>query len=372
MPANSRKYLSILIVLLVFAFLFYEFGHSRAVKNFNWRLVLESLRHANLGLLLLAVAGIYVCYAIRALRWVQFSRSLGATHFGNVLKATLMGFTCLFLLGRAGEPIRPVLIAKKDSLPVAGMFGVFFLERIADIAATAVLAGAALALFQGRGLVNEHNAHLLIFARTVGRALLYGLVVVIVLLVYFRFQGGRLLTHFLSNPKWRTGWREKIVVLVEGFSEGLQAIRTWNDLFLLIFYTTIHWALVTFVYLWVAHAFGGKLTPLNYSDALLVLAFAMVGSVAQLPGVGGGAQASTILVLTLIFGVEQEPAVTYSMVVWLIAFASCCVTGIPLMFAEGWSMADLRRMVHEQERASEAALEADAKAEAAQPEESRR
>src|SRR5262249_38953211 len=162
-----------------------------------------------------------------------------------------------------------------------------------------------------------------------------GLVVVIAMLVYLRFQGGRVLARFLRKPSWRTGWREKIVVLMEGFSEGLQGIRTWMDLLLLILYTTIHWILVTFVYLWVAHAFGGKLTALSYAAALLVLAFAMVGSVAQLPGVGGGAQASTILVLTLIFGVEHEPAVTYAMVVWLIAFASCCVTGIPLMFAEG-------------------------------------
>jgi glycosyltransferase 2 family protein len=372
MPPKWRKYLTFLIVAVVFGLIFYEARHSGALKNFDWRMVAESLRNANLSLLLLAVAAIYVCYAIRALRWMQFSHTLGPTHFWNVYKATLMGFTCLFLLGRPGEPIRPVLIAKKDSLPVAGMFGVYFLERIADIAATAVLAGTALALFQQGGFVNERTAHLLVFARSVGRALLYGLVVVIALLVYFRFQGGRLLTNFLRNPSWRTGWREKIVVLIEGFSEGLQGIRTWNDLFLLTAYTALHWALVAFVYLWVLHAFGGRLATLNLTDALLVLAFAVVGSVAQLPGVGGGAQATTILVLTLIFGVEHEPAVTASMVVWLIAFATCCLAGVPLMLSEGWSMGDLRRMVQEQERASEAALLEGAEQRAAHSEESPR
>jgi hypothetical protein len=252
------------------------------------------------------------------------------------------------------------------------MFGVFFLERISDIAATAVLAAIALALFQQGGLVNERTAHLLVFARSVGRGLLYGLVVTIAVLVYFRFQGARLLTNFLRNPRWRAGWREKVVVVVEGFSEGLQAIRTWNDLFLLILYTTLHWTLVAFVYLWVMRAFGGKLATLHFTDALLVLAFAMVGSVAQLPGVGGGAQASTILVLTLIFGVEHEPAVAASMVVWLIAFATVCFAGIPLMLSEGWSMGDLRRMVHEQERASEVVLFEGADQAADRPEESSR
>jgi glycosyltransferase 2 family protein len=372
MPPKWRNYLTFLIVAFVFGFVFYEVGHSGALKNFDWRMVAESLRNANLSLLVLATATIYVCYAIRTLRWMRFSRTLGPTRFWNVYKATLMGFTCLFLLGRPGEPIRPVLIAKKDSLPVAGMFGVYFLERIADIAATAVLAGAALALFQERGVVNEHTAHLLIFARSVGRALLYGLVVVIALLVYFRFHGARLLAKFLRNPRWRTGWREKIVVLIEGFSEGLQGIRTWNDLFLLTVYTAMHWILVAFVYLWVLHAFGGRLASLGFTDALLVLAFSMVGSVAQLPGVGGGAQASTILVLTLIFGVEHEPAVAASMVVWLIGFATCCLAGVPLMLSEGWSMGDLRRMVREQERESEAALLESAEQHAAHSEESPR
>ena len=89
-------------------------------------MVAESLRNANLSLLLLAIAAIYVCYAIRALRWMQFSRIAGHNAFlERVYSATLMGFTCTFLLGRAGEPIRPVLIAKKDSLSVAGMFGVY-------------------------------------------------------------------------------------------------------------------------------------------------------------------------------------------------------------------------------------------------------
>ena len=117
----------------------------------------------------------------------------------------------------------------------------------------------------------------------------------IAVLVYFRFHGARLLTNFLRNPRWRTGWREKIVVLLEGFSEGLQAIRTWSDLFLLTLYTALHWILVAFVYLWVLHAFGSRLATLSFTDALLVLAFAMVGSVAQLPGVGGGAQAARFL-----------------------------------------------------------------------------
>jgi uncharacterized protein (TIRG00374 family) len=286
---------------------------------------------------------------------MRFSRTLGATHFGNVYGATLMGFTCTFLLGRAGEPIRPVLIAKKDSLPIPGMFGVYVLERVSDFAATAVLASVALLVFQR----SEHGggAHDLVMKtiRSAGAALLIGLVLLISFLIYFRYHGAQWLSRKLSHPTWRKGWREKTALLLEGFSDGLQSIRTWGDLGVLVGYTAAHWFLVAAIYLWITHAFGGRLAQLDFSSALLVLAFTMVGSAAQLPGVGGGAQLATFLVLTLIFGVEQEPAATAAIVIWLITFASPCLVGVPLLLREGWSMGELRRMAAAGEEAAKSA-----------------
>ena len=46
----------------------------------------------------------------------------------------------------------------------------------------------------------------------------------------------------------------------------------------------------------------GELAALSLAAATLVLAFTLVGSAAQLPGVGGGAQVASFLVLTLILG----------------------------------------------------------------------
>ena len=115
----------------------------------------------------------------------------------------------------------------------------------------------------------------------------------------------------------------------------------------------MHWFLIVVCYLWVAHAFGGRLGELTLAGATLVLAFTMVGSAAQLPGVGGGAQVATFLVLTLIFGVDKEPAATMSIMVWLVTFASCCLAGLPLLFREGWSMGDLRQMATAEEQEAE-------------------
>jgi uncharacterized protein (TIRG00374 family) len=356
MLRNSRRLFLLLLAVAALGYLFYKFRHSITLEGFEWSTVGQSLRDARLSLLLLTMATIYVCFAIRALRWMRFSRTLGATHFRNVYSATLMGFTCTFLLGRAGEPIRPVLIAKKDKLSIPRMFGVYVLERIFDVAATAVIAGSALVLFERRGLVG-HAGDIVTKVRSAGILLLIGLLVAVSFLIYFRYHGAEWLAKRLQKPAWRAGWRGKVIVLLEGFAEGLQGIRTWNDLGVLVGWSVVHWFLIVLCYTWVAHAFGGQLGTLRFSDAALVLAFSMVGSAVQLPGVGGGAQVATFLVLTLIFGVEKVPAATMSIVVWLVTFASCCLVGLPLLFREGWSMGELRRIATAAEHEAESAAE---------------
>src|SRR5580700_6440700 len=117
-----RKYLLILLGVAALAFFGYKFRNSITLAGFGWSDVVASLRGGDRSMLLLAIVGIFGCYAIRALRWVRFSRSLGPAKFWSVYGATLMGFSCVFILGRAGEPIRPVLISRKESLSMPGMF----------------------------------------------------------------------------------------------------------------------------------------------------------------------------------------------------------------------------------------------------------
>jgi uncharacterized membrane protein YbhN (UPF0104 family) len=69
----------------------------------------------------------------------------------------------------------------------------------------------------------------------------------------------------------------------------------------------------------------------------------------QVPGVGGGSQAGSIIAYTAIFGVEREPAVAAAIVLWLISFAMCSLVGVPLLIREGWSLGELRRMAKAEE-----------------------
>jgi hypothetical protein len=93
---------------------------------------------------------------------------------------------------------------------------------------------------------------------------------------------------------------------------------------------------------------------MNFSGAMLLLAVTLVGSVLQLPGVGGGAQIASFIGLTKIFGVEQEPAAAMAVVLWIITFAGGTLAGVPLLIHEGMSVGELRQLAKAEAEAEEA------------------
>jgi glycosyltransferase 2 family protein len=359
MHRTLKKSLWLIVALVVIAALLYHERGAALLKGFSWQELGEALKNVRVGLLALGLGGIFVSYALRALRWQGFSRYMGRAHFGNVYSATIMGFTAIFLLGRAGEPVRPLLIARKDRLPVGDSLGVYVLERIFDAGASVVLAACALlAIPRGylggslAGPANQSNA-LLGDARMAGWALFGGLLVLIALLVYFRLRGAKALRLRLGRWHQRRGWRGRVATLVDGFGEGLQAIRSARDLLAAVWYTSLHWLMVALVYFWVIRSFGSRGGYLAFGSVVLVLAFTMVGSVVQLPTVGGGMQVSSFLVLSVIFGVEKGAAAAMAIMIWIITFAAVSIVGLPLLIHEGWSMGALRRLVREEEKDEE-------------------
>ncbi len=341
---SLRKLLLAALVLVILGALVYRSRGVIHLQNFSWDRLALSVRQARGSLLLLSMASIYVSYALRALRWVRFSRYLGKTTFRSVYASTLIGFSAIFLLGRAGEPIRPLLIARKERLPVSGMFGIYVLERLFDTASTAVIAGLGLLFLTRRAEAERLPGAFVTSARTTGLSLLVGVVAAVAFLAYFRLHGAGAMERRLTGWRDAAGWRRRFAGLFAGFSQGLQAIRTLPDLFEAIGYSAAHWVLVALIYLWVANSFGGRLAELGFSGALVVLAFTMVGSTLQLPVAGGGPQVACFLAFTKLFGVEEEPAAAASIVLWLVTFASPSLVGIPLLVREGWSMGELRRL----------------------------
>jgi uncharacterized protein (TIRG00374 family) len=357
MRATLRRAIIALIILAALIGLAYQSRHKIHITDFTWRKFIDTVSQANIWLLLLAFVAIYGCYAIRALRWQRFCRYLGNTTFMNTFAGTLMGFSAIFILGRAGEPVRPLLLARKDRLPVASMFGIYFLERICDFAAAAALACLSLLVFPNR--LSDAGADMNYvrgYARHGAWLLLAGLIGLTALLVYYRVHGAAAVDRGLE--RWRSGggMKMRIASAISGISEGLQAIRTPSDLWATIGYTAAHWVLAVLIYMWIAQSFGSAFvhSDMNFWGAMLLLAVTLVGSVLQLPGIGGGAQIASIVALTAIFGVEQEPAIAIAAVLWITTFAGNTLVGIPLLIHEGMSLGELRQLARAEAEAEEA------------------
>jgi hypothetical protein len=236
------------------------------------------------------------------------------------------------------------------------MFGIFFLERYCDFAASAALVCLSLLVFPNRLSDAGADMDRIGQARHGAWLLLAALVGLTAVLVYYRVHGAAAVDRGLERWRNSGGIRMRFASAISGISEGLQAIRTQSDLWTAIGLTSAHWVLAVLIYMWVSQAFGGAFvhSDMNFWGAMLLLAVTLVGSVLQLPGIGGGAQIASIVALTAIFGVDQEPAIAIAAVLWIVTFAGCTLVGVPLLIHEGMSLGDLRKLARAEAEAEEA------------------
>jgi uncharacterized protein (TIRG00374 family) len=343
MRPSSRKLVYILIVLAVVGFIVYRSSgllHSGDFFANLWKAV----RRANPALLALSTVAIYACYAIRSLRWQVLQRNLGPSRFWQIYAMTLAGFAGVLALGRPGEPIRVLLLARKEKMPVADLFGIYLVERILDTASTLVIAALALLLIKSGSESQETAGRFVPAFQAAGALLGVGVLGAVAFLVFLRVRGTALLEKRLAAWLQAHGWRTRVAGILMGFARGVQTIRTWGDLALAAVYSALHWVLVLFVYQWVICAFGSGLADFRLGDAMLVMAFSLVGSIVQLPGIGGGSQLASILVFTKVFGIEPELATALAIVIWVITFAAVAVIGLPILLHQGLSLTKLKEM----------------------------
>jgi glycosyltransferase 2 family protein len=348
MRFSPRKIILLVCIGIGAGFLFYHFRAMLSPSQFSGAKVLHAVREANPFYLTLSLITIYVCYAVRALRWQSFQKHVGRSNFWDIYRMTLAGFAAVFLLGRPGEPVRPVLLARQGRIPIADTFGIWALERLFDVASMAVIAAIALLIFKSGQHTGDAAAAVQRTARTAGALLSAGLAGAIALLVFLRIHGTSVLERRLGDWLAVGGVRGQIGKIILGFIRGTQTVRSWQDLVSAVFYSGVHWFLVLVVSFLITRSFAGRLGELRLSDCMLLLAFTLVGSIVQLPAVGGGSQALAIFAFTRVFGVESESAVAAAMVIWLVTFAGCSLAGVPLLLHQGLSLGKLREFAEQE------------------------
>src|SRR5678816_3959027 len=132
---SYRKYIEFVVLCLLAAALLWWFG-----RNLEWAEVGHAVRNSDPMLLAAAVLVISSVYFLRALRWGALLKPLSAAGFADLFAATTIGFSAVFLIGRAGEFVRPVVLSMRDPRvrPSASLVTIV-VERIYDLTAVVLM-----------------------------------------------------------------------------------------------------------------------------------------------------------------------------------------------------------------------------------------
>lgn len=294
-----------------------------------------------------ALALILVTYFGRALRWEVMLRPLregmlNPAGLWDIFCATAIGFTAVVLFGRAGEPVRPYLIAKKQGVPFSSQVAAWVVERILDLLMVLLIFGVALTQISHSTIQPGPRMRLVLQASgyTAGLA---GAISLALLLALRQFRGRvqqRLAAALSFLPE---RFANRIGEFMAAFEEGMQSTRTAWFAFLLLFYTVVEWMLIAAAVWCVLQAFPDT-RGLGVTEVVILLGFVCFGSVLQLPGVGGGMQIAAALVLTEFFGLTLESATGIAVVLWLVTFVAIVPVGLVLAFHEGVHWRNLRHL----------------------------
>jgi uncharacterized protein (TIRG00374 family) len=320
-------------------------GAHSPFRGFDWNLAAAALARLSWPWLLLSLAMAAASYYGRAVRWAVFLKPLKARpSIRNLLSATVIGFAAVTLFGRPGELVRPYLIAVKERVPVSSQFAAWFLERIFDLLMALLIFGFALTRAHASGA--HVGPRLAVVLAVGGRLAAFTSVALLVVLLALRQYaepiGRRLIAGLRFLPEARL---LKFQKLVNAFVQGVESTRSGGALLLVLIYSVLEWALIAACYECLARSFFG--TSLSFVDVLVLLGFVSFGTIVQIPGIGGGMQVVSIVVLTELFAVKLEVAAAFAMLVWSITFVAVVPVGLGLALKEGLDWRGLRRIGRE-------------------------
>jgi uncharacterized protein (TIRG00374 family) len=301
-------------------------------------------RRADAGLLFLGLVATGLTYAVRAWRWQCLLAPIGPTSFGNAFETTVIGFAASFLLpARAGEVIRPYLLARREHMNPSSAFATIVLERLLDLAAVLLLF-AAFVFTVGPGVISGDPAQL-------GRVKLGGGIAALAALI-----GLGVLCALAGHPErlGRAALRVDRVLparlarivagFVETFAQGLAVMRDPARLAVALGISFPMWMSIA-AGIWLASLAFHISYP--YPASFLVMMILVVGVAAPTPGAIGGFHAAYIFAVTTFFGVPADRAGAAALVLHAISFIPVTLLGIVFMMREGLTLAGARRIAAE-------------------------
>jgi hypothetical protein len=320
---------TLLVVGLALALLVWFLRHA------NLSSVWSELQQGRIDFLLFALLATGLTYLLRAFRWQYLLLPLGRPHFVECLKTTVIGFAASTLLpARAGEVIRPYLLAKHEGFSATATFASIVIERLLDLLAVLFLF-ATFVVFYSSGLTSTDPvvySALKVGGLTAFAATLAGLVVMMVV---------------AGHPERLERWALKIERIlparvarsvagfVRAFVEGLAVVRQPRRMAIAMMLSFPLWLSIALGIWSASRAFH---IEMSYPGAFLMTTILVVGVAVPTPGAIGGFHEAFRIGATVFFATPNDRAVGAAIVLHAMSFVPVTIAGSILMAREGLSL----------------------------------
>lgn len=318
-PARRRLWTSLLGLVISAGLL------ALILRQVNLADVRTHLAEARPLPLVLTVVLATLTFPIRAIRWRSLLRRTDGTAFPltPLWHATAMGFMANNVLPlRAGELVRPFVVARIAGVRFTTALASIAVERIFDALTIVLLLTLALAT---AGLGPDVAVGGVSVSRMAGVAAAVSAAALVVgaLIVARPLAAERVVRKIVPSAKLAG----RIVALIEAIRQGLAALDTPRRILPVIFWSLVLW-LVNAASFWVG--FAAFDIRVGFAGALLVQGLLVFGvSVPSTPGYVGPFEAAIVAALAL-YRVSEDRSFSY-------ALAYHVTTFIPIVLLGMWS-----------------------------------
>jgi uncharacterized protein (TIRG00374 family) len=318
----SRKSFYFLCLAAISAYLIYKIS----VWGFDWPLFVASLWNLQPWWLGASIIATLLTYVTRAFRWQVLLNPLKSVAMGSLISINVLGFSAIYLVGRAGELVRPLWLTRQERVPWTASLATIIVERFLDTLMLLVLFGLALLVVQ----LPAAAEHTVTFMKNGAWLMLAASAAAMVFLFFFRSNVDRIVRYVPF---------QKVVSLMKNFAQGLSFLDRPSSFGLAIMHSVFVWIVIVL-------QFWFMLLGMNFhfsvSAATLVMVGAAIGSIVQVPGIGGGFQGGYIFCMMTFFAVPKEQAFATALIAWVSQYIPTVLVGAVYMVSHHLSLKDLR------------------------------
>lgn len=311
------------------------------LRNADYAHVWMAMKAARIDFLIGSVLLTVISFVVRAERWQYLLAPLGATRFRNVFRTTVIGFAASAVLpARAGEVLRPYLLARQEGLSATATFATIIVERVLDLASVLLLLACYLLWFDPGMETRDSGVFQAI--RFGGLVMAPVAVGTLVLMFFMAGHPERLHEWLLSAERVLPARVAAFIAkLARTFAEGFAVVRNPVRLVAALGWSIVLWMVIGATTWAVALAFH---IDMPFTGGWLMSAPLVVGVAVPTPGGVGGFHEAFRIGATAFFGADNDTAVGAAIVLHAVSIGPVVLLGLLYTLQDGLKIGGLREM----------------------------